>query len=317
MKKFALTGVAGFVAPRHLIAIKETNNILCATLDPHDSVGILDNYFPTARFFTQTELFEQYIEAEQLGAKCEEDRISYLSICSPNYLHDSHIRMALRMGANAICEKPLTIDPGNLSQLQDLEIKTGCRVYAILQLRLHPALITLKNTLLKNPLRDKAKVCLTYVTRRGFWYRSSWKSDFNKSGGLAMNIGIHFFDILIWLFGSVEKSKLYISQPTRASGVLELEKATIQWFLSINETDLPEHCIEKGQYSYRLISINGEEVEFSDGFTRLHTKAYERILLGEGHGIEDAMQALSLVDLINKSSTSIIGSDSHPFLLSE
>lgn len=315
MKNFGLIGIAGFVAGRHLKAIKDTGNNLVAAVDPHDSVGILDSYFPEAQFFTQIELFERYIEAIRNESKSEEEAISYISICTPNYLHDSHIHIALKSGSNAICEKPLTIDPRNIDRLYDLEYKTGKRVYTVLQLRLHPTLIALKKTLWLSKQTSKADVSLTYITRRGNWYASSWKSSIEKSGGLAMNIGIHFFDILLWLFGDCSKSELHLFRSEKMAGCLELEKATVRWFLSIDKSDLPRECAKNGRFAYRALTINDEPIDFSDGFTDLHTKVYEEILSGRGHGIDDAKPSLQLVDLINHSEVCPSSKTAHPFLI--
>jgi UDP-N-acetyl-2-amino-2-deoxyglucuronate dehydrogenase len=311
---FAITGVAGFVAPRHLKAIKDTNNRLVAALDPHDSVGILDDYFPNTFFFTQTEIFERYLETLQEQASCEDQRIHYMSICVPNYLHDSHIRMALRIGANAICEKPLSIEPNNLHKLMDLGTKVGREIFTILQLRMHPILRELKTQLTANPLQERPRVCLTYVTRRGNWYKASWKASKEKSGGLAMNIGVHFFDILLWLFGPVMTSEVHLSDANRMAGFLELEGASVQWFLSVNETDLPDCVISNQKSSYRSLTLNGENLEFSDGFTNLHTRVYEEILLGRGFSISEAIPSLELVDAINRSPISTSTKNIHPFL---
>jgi UDP-N-acetyl-2-amino-2-deoxyglucuronate dehydrogenase len=293
MKNFAMTGLAGFVAPRHLRAIRDTGNRLTAALDPHDSVGILDQYFPDTLFFTQPERFERFLEKSRHQPGNE--RIHYLSICSPNYLHDAHIRMALRAGANAICEKPLVINPWNMDMLQELEAETGNRVYTVLQLRLHPTLIALKERLASEHHRKRAEVSLTYVTRRGKWYGTSWKASSEKSGGLAMNIGVHFFDLLIWLFGSVEKSTVELNSDARMCGELELEQAHVRWLLSIDVNDLPESYRQSERFALRSITIDGQEVEFSDGFTDLHTRVYETVLNGQGFGIEEARPSIELV----------------------
>lgn len=312
---FAMTGVAGFVAPRHLKAIKDTNNILVAALDPHDSVGVLDDYFPNALFFTRTKSFEQYLKTLQEQASSEEQRIHYMSICVPNYLHDPQIRMALRNGVNAICEKPLSIEPGNLYKLIDLEDKLDRKIFTVLQLRMHPVLQELKKNFTPDFLGEKPKVCLTYVTRRGNWYNASWKASSKKSGGLAMNIGVHFFDILIWLFGRVVKSEVHLSDINRMAGFLEFEYASVQWLLSIDENDLPDNVVRNNKYSYRSLTMNGENLEFSDGFTNLHTRVYEDILMGRGFTVADAIPSLELVDKINRSSISISFKNAHPLLI--
>src|SRR3990172_3863595 len=259
MKNFAITGVAGYIAPRHLQAIKDTNNKLIAAVDPHDSVGILDRYFPDVSFFTEFERFDRHLERLRRGTP--ETRIDYLSICSPNHLHDAHIRLALRIGAQAICEKPLVINPWNLDALQELEIETGGKVNTILQLRVHPFLVELKKSLQNRYKNQNANVILTYVTSRGLWYNYSWKGVIDKAGGIATNIGIHFFDLLIWLFGDVQESSVYISTPSRTSGFLELKNANVQWFLSINKEDLPLQEMSKGKATFRSVIVDGEKIE--------------------------------------------------------
>ncbi len=317
MYNFVLAGAAGFVAPRHFEAMKSTCNNLLAVLDPHDAVGILDKYFPEAYYFSETELFERFINSIQSTADSENERIHYFTICSPNYLHDSHINIALHAGINAICEKPLTIDPKNIYKILELEEKSGKRVYPVLQLRLHPNLLELRNTLKESKKNEHYKVRLTYITRRGNWYHSSWKGSFEKSGGIAMNIGVHFFDVLIWLFGSVQKSILHLSQPNKMAGVLELDNASVQWFLSIDNEDLPQEIRDKGNYALRTLLFNGEIIDFSDKFTDLHTRVYEEILAGRGVRVSDTEPSLNLVNMINKSEISpVTNSNSvHPLLL--
>ena len=293
MKNFAITGVAGYIAPRHLKAIKETGNNLIAAVDPHDSVGILDQYFSHASFFTEFERFDRHLEKLRRGT--EENRANYLTICSPNNLHDAHIRLALRIGADAICEKPLVLNPWNLDALQDLESESGSRVYTILQLRVHPSLIELKKKLSAKTINKKHKVNLTYITSRGLWYDYSWKGIKEKSGGVGTNIGIHFFDLLIWLFGAVESSELHLSEPTKMAGFIELKNAEVTWYLSADKDDLPPHLIEKKIPTFRSIEYDGEEIQFSSGFTDLHTKVYEEILAGKGFGIEEARPSIQLV----------------------
>jgi UDP-N-acetyl-2-amino-2-deoxyglucuronate dehydrogenase len=297
MKNFAITGVAGYIAPRHLSAIKVTGNRILAAVDPHDSVGILDSFFPDASFFTEFERFDRHLEKLRRGPV--ENHIDYLTICSPNHLHDAHIRLALRIGANAICEKPLVINPWNLDALQVLEEETSRKVYTVLQLRLHPSLIELKNKLVK--LKKKANVVLTYITSRGIWYDYSWKGIEEKSGGIATNIGIHFFDLLIWLFGSMQKIELHLNEKKKAGGFIELENAYVQWFLSIERNDLPAGELEKGHLTYRSLTIDGKEIKFSDGFTELHNRVYEETLAGKGFGINDARPSIELVHKIRKS----------------
>lgn len=302
MKNFAITGVAGYIAPRHLKAIKETGNKLLAAVDPHDSVGILDSFFPETSFFTEFERFDRHLEKFRRGSK--ENKIDYLSICSPNHLHDAHIRLALRVGASAICEKPLVINPLNLDALQALEKETGSKINTVLQLRVHPALIELKNKL-KNT-DHKANVVLTYVTPRGLWYNYSWKGNEEKSGGITTNIGIHLFDLLIWLFGEVQKNKVHLYEKNRAGGFLELKNAYVQWFLSIEKDDLPT-----AEQTYRSVNINGEEINFSSGFSELHTNVYKQIFAGNGFGIDDARPSIELVYNIRKTSLQLNNSPVH------
>src|SRR6185436_15464407 len=274
MKKFALIGVAGFIAPRHLKAIKETGNNLVAALDKFDSVGIMDSYFPKADFFTEFERFDRHLEKLRRQGK----NIDFVSICSPNYLHDSHIRFTLRHHADAICEKPLVLNPWNVDALSDIEKETGKRVYTILQLRLHPNIIQLKKEVEAAPADKIFEVNLTYITSRGKWYHHSWKGDEMKSGGIATNIGIHFFDMLLWVFGGVKENTLEKITANRASGRLTLERANVKWFLSINAEDLPQHAVQSGKSTHRSLKIQEKEVEFSEGFTDLHTESYKESL---------------------------------------
>jgi UDP-N-acetyl-2-amino-2-deoxyglucuronate dehydrogenase len=314
MKNFALTGVAGFIAPRHLKAIRDTGNQLLAAVDPHDSVGILDSYFPDCEFFVSYERFERFLVRQR--HEFQDKQVHYVSICSPNYLHDAHIRSALWAGANAICEKPLVINPWNLDELALMEQESGRRVFTILQLRLHESLVMLKEKLLQQrALGHRPNVVLSYITRRGNWYGYSWKGDVEKSGGVAMNIGIHFFDLLMWLFGSVEKMAVYLADSDRMSGMMELEHACVDWYLSINGEDLPEGYLQNGKYAFRSITVDGQEVEFSEGFTDLHTRVYENILQGKGFGIEDARPSIEFVHRIRNSEVSKAPSSAHPFLL--
>ncbi len=294
MKKFALTGAAGYIAPRHFQAIRDTGNELIAALDVHDSVGIIDSYFPDAAFFREYERFERHLEK----LRREHNPIDYLSVCTPNYLHDSHIRLALRMGADAICEKPLVLNPWNLDALQEIEEETGRKVYNILQLRLHDSVLALKEKVKDST--ERHNVDLKYITSRGQWYDFSWKGDISKSGGIATNIGIHFFDMLMFLFGEVKNFKLEISEPRKMKGTLELQNADVSWFLSIDYADVPESEKEAGKRTYRSILIDGEEFEFSKGFTDLHTKVYRDILNGNGFGIEDARPSIELVQAMRK-----------------
>jgi len=313
MKNFAIAGIAGYIAPRHLIAIKDTGNNLISAVDPHDSVGIMDQFFPNASFFTEFERFDRHLE--KLRRKGEEYRAHYLTICSPNNLHDAHIRLALRIGANAICEKPLVLNPWNLDALQELEAETGCRVYTILQLRVHRSLIELKQKLKSSNASKKYQVSLTYITSRGLWYDYSWKGVFEKSGGIGTNIGVHFFDLLIWLFGSVQKSELHISQPKKMAGFIELQNAEVSWFLSTDKADLPDETVSEGKPTFRSIKVDEEEIQFSAGFTDLHTRVYQETLAGKGFGIEDARPSIKLVyELRNSNIAEPIKGIIHPFV---
>lgn len=292
MANFALLGVGGFVAPRHLGAIRDTGNTLIAACDPHDSVGVMDSYFPDAAFFTEVERFDRFLEKRRREEPAR--AVQYVSICSPNYLHDAHVRLALRLNAHAICEKPLVINPWNLDQLQALEQEHRAKVRTVLQLRYLPALVELRDQIRKNPPKTKKDVLLTYVTRRGRWYHHSWKGSEAKSGGLAMNIGIHLFDVIIWLFGGVSELEIHAREAHRVSGVMELEHANVRWFLSIDENDLPEHVRNQGGHAYRSLLMDGESIEFSTGFQDLHTTVYRETLAGRGHGIDDARASIEL-----------------------
>jgi UDP-N-acetyl-2-amino-2-deoxyglucuronate dehydrogenase len=310
---FAIIGVGGFIAPRHLQAIKDTGNKLVATLDPKDSVGIIDKYFPEADFFTEFERFDRH--AEKLRRLSEDKRIHFVSICSPNYLHDSHVRFALRIGANAICEKPIVLNPWNLDALEDLEKETGKKVYTVLQLRVHPALIELKKKIEKEFKGKRYDVDLTYITPRGKWYFVSWKGDDKKSGGVATNIGVHFFDLLIWLFGDVKRQEVHHANHKKMGGFIELEKANVRWFLSVDREDLPD-SVKKDNKAFRQITIDGKALEFSDVFADLHTVVYNDILEGRGFGIADARPAITLVHNIRRSSPSLGSKEKmHPFLV--
>jgi UDP-N-acetyl-2-amino-2-deoxyglucuronate dehydrogenase len=294
MKNFALIGVAGFIAPRHLKAIKETGNNLVAALDKFDQVGILDSYFPKADFFTEFERFDRHLDK----LKRQGTRIDYVSICTPNYLHDSHMRFALRQQADAICEKPLVLNPWNVDALEEIEKETGRKIFTILQLRLHPTIIALKNKIKNSDPKKIYDIDLSYITSRGNWYQISWKGDLSKSGGVATNIGIHFFDMLLWIFGSVKESNVIRQDVHTAEGYLVLERARVKWMLSIDPDTLPETVKAKGQRTYRSIRIEGEEIEFSEGFTDLHTKSYEEILKGNGFGLAEARPSIDLVHAI-------------------
>ncbi|MEM6325507.1 MAG: Gfo/Idh/MocA family oxidoreductase [Bacteroidota bacterium] len=309
MANVALTGVAGYVAPRHLRAIQETGHRLVAAMDPHDSVGVLDGFFPEAAFFTGFERFDRHLEKLRLGP--EAGRVGLLAVCSPNHLHDAHVRLALRIGADALCEKPLVLHPHNLDVLADLEAERGRRVYTVLQLRVHPALVALRDRLLREPNR-RHRAELTYVTSRGTWYRYSWKGDADRSGGVATNIGIHFFDLLIWLFGPVQRSEVHLSEPGRMAGMLELERADVPWFLSIDPRDLP---VEATGPTFRSITVDDEAVEFSGGFDTLHTRVYERVFAGQGFGIEDARPSIELAHRLRTAPVVRPTTEAHPAVL--
>lgn len=313
MKNFALIGAAGYIAPRHLKAISDTGNNLIAALDCFDSVGIMDSYFPNADFFVEFERFDRHLE------KLKRDKgvnLDYVSICTPNYLHDAHIRLALRREADAICEKPIVLNPWNIDALIDIEKSTGKKVFNILQLRLHPSIIALKEKVEResNTKKEKYDIDLTYLTSRGHWYYTSWKGDVSKSGGVASNIGVHFFDMLSWIFGEVKENKVHLHTHDRAAGYLEFEKARVRWFLSIDYDCIPKSIKETGQRTYRSIKIDGEEIEFSGGFTELHTKSYEAILKGEGFGLSDARQSIEIVHDIRNAEVSSLTGDYHEFV---
>lgn len=309
MKNFALIGASGYIAPRHLMAIKDTGNNLLAALDRFDSVGIMDSYFPDADFFVETERFDRHVEKLKYDRNINFD---YFSICTPNYLHDSHIRMALRRGADAICEKPLVLNPWNLDALLKIEKESGQRVWNILQLRLHDSIIELKKKVEQAPKNKIFDVDLTYLTSRGNWYYTSWKGNKDKSGGIATNIGVHFYDMLGFIFGDIKKNVVHVHTHDRAAGYLEFERARVRWFLSINYDVLPEEIKAKGQRTFRSIQIEGEELEFSGGFTDLHTKVYQGILNGEGYGLEDARSAIEIVHDIRNSDPVGLQGDYHP-----
>jgi UDP-N-acetyl-2-amino-2-deoxyglucuronate dehydrogenase len=311
-KNFAITGVGGYVAPRHLRAIKETGNRLLAAVDPKDSVGVLDQYFTDVKFFTEFERFDRHLE--KLRRTNHDNRIDFLSICSPNYLHDAHVRFALRIGADAICEKPLVLNPWNIDALQEIEEETGRHVHTILQLRVHPSLLALREKLLKEKDGSKHEVVLTYITSRGPWYLVSWKGQIERSGGLATNIGIHFFDLLIWLFGPVQHREVHHSDAMKTAGFFELERANVRWYLSIDRGDLPEQAVKEGKPTYRSITIDGDEVEFSVGFTDLHTVSYQEILAGRGFGLEESRPSITLAQSIRKAEPVGKNANSHEFL---
>jgi UDP-N-acetyl-2-amino-2-deoxyglucuronate dehydrogenase len=310
MKNFALIGAAGFIAPRHYKAIKDTGNQLLAAVDTFDSVGILDSYFPQADFFTEFERFDRHIEKLKREKNIQ---IDYTSICTPNYLHDAHMRFSLRSGADAICEKPLVLNPWNIDALERVENETGKKIYNILQLRLHPSIIALKEKIDHGDSNKIYDVDLSYLTSRGNWYFTSWKGDLDKSGGIASNIGVHFYDMLSWIFGEVKKNTVQIHTHDRAAGYLELEKANVRWFLSIDEDVLPDEVKKKGQRTYRSITIEGEELEFSEGFTDLHTKSYQEILNGNGFGLNASRQAIEIVHSIRHATPIGLKGEFHPF----
>lgn len=313
MKNFVLIGAAGYIAPRHMKAIKDTGNNLVAALDKNDSVGVIDSYFPDADFFVEYERFDRHIDL----LKREGTHIDYVSIASPNYLHDSHIRFALRQGAHAICEKPLVLNPHNIDALQLVEDETGNNVYNILQLRLHPSIIALKEHVAAEVSKNPSKVFdvdLTYLTSRGHWYFTSWKGDDNKSGGIATNIGVHFYDMLGWVFGDIVKNEAHLKQEDASAGYLEFKHAKVRWFLSVNYDYIPEQIKASGQRTYRSITVDGNEIEFSGGFTDLHTKSYEHILNGGGFNLEEARKSIEIVSNIRNQDIIRNESDVHPFV---
>ena len=314
MKNFVLIGAAGYVAPRHMRAIKETGNALIAASDTHDAVGILDSYFPDSSFFVEFERLDRHVEKlRRLG---EEKRVHYVSIASPNYLHDAHIRFALRVGADAICEKPLVLNPWNADALGEMENETGRKINTILQLRLHPTIIALKQRFEKEKREKKVDIDLTYITSRGRWYFISWKGDVSKSGGIATNIGVHFFDMLQWIFGNVQYIVVHLSQSNKAAGYIEFENARVRWFLSLDSRDLPDIAVKSGKTTYRSIMLDGEEMEFSDGFTDLHTLSYKEILAGKGFGLADARPSIETVYQIRNAKEAALRGEYHPFLKS-
>lgn len=313
MKNFALIGAAGYIAERHMKAIKDTGNNLIAALDKSDSVGKIDNYFPETDFFTEYERFDRHIDK----LKREGNAIDFVSICTPNYLHDSHIRFALRHGCDAICEKPLVLNPWNIDMLQKIEKETGKSVFNILQLRLHPAIIALKEKISNGPKDKIYDIDLTYITSRGHWYFASWKALNEKSGGIPTNIGVHFFDMLTWIFGEVKESIVNVWEPKRAAGILQLKNANVRWYLSVDYNVIPDNFKAAGKRTYRTLSINGEEFEFSEGFTDLHTLSYKNILDNNGFGLAAARPSLELVYKIRNSVPVGTQGDYHPFVLKE
>lgn len=312
IKNFALIGAAGYIAPRHMAAIRDTGNRLVAALDPNDSVGVIDSYFPQAHFFTEFERFDRHID--KLHRQRVAERLDYVSICSPNYLHDSHIRFALRSGADAICEKPVVLNPWNLDGLAEIESDTGRRVNTILQLRVHPAIIALRDKVQAEGSDRKHEVDLTYITSRGRWYLQSWKGDEKKSGGIATNIGVHFFDMLHFLFGRLQENRVHLSTILKAAGTLEYEHARVRWFLSIDATDLTRQPGATAQGTFRSIAVDGEEVEFSGGFADLHTRSYEQILAGKGFTLEENRSAIEAVASIRTAAVLPLRGEYHPAL---
>jgi UDP-N-acetyl-2-amino-2-deoxyglucuronate dehydrogenase len=308
-KRFALVGAAGYIAPRHMTAIRDTGNDLVAALDPNDSVGIIDSYFPQAHFFTEFERFDRHIDKLRRGGSA----VDYVSIASPNYLHDSHMRFALRSGADAICEKPLVLNPWNIDGLKEIEADTGRKINTILQLRLHPAIIGLREKVRNAAGDQKFDVDLTYITSRGNWYLQSWKGDEKKSGGIATNIGVHFYDMLHFVFGDIQENVVHLNGATKAAGYLEYERARVRWFLSVDVNDVPESERAKGKRTFRSIAANGEDVEFSDGFTDLHTRSYEEILAGRGFGLDENRVAIETVTHIRNAPITTTG-ERHLFL---
>lgn len=311
MKRFALIGVGGYIAPQHLKAIKETGNMLVAALDKNDSVGVLDSCFPEADFFTEFERFDRHLEKLRRN---KGQNVDYVSICSPNYLHDAHVRFSLRIKADAICEKPLVLNPWNVTALGEIEKETGKRINTILQLRLSPAVAALKERVERAPSDKIFDVDLTYITPRGHWYMISWKGDISKSGGIATNIGIHFFDMLSWIFGGVRKNIVHVCEPMKAAGFIELDRARVRWFLSLDWKDLPFTPEPNKPMTYRSVTIDGEEIEFSDSFADLHTESYRRILMGKGFGLQDVMTSVEIVSEIRNAKPVGLKGDYHPML---
>lgn len=309
MKNFALIGAAGYIAPKHMRAIKDTGNKLLVALDPSDSVGIIDSYFPQAAFFSEFERFDRHVDK----LKRSETPIDFVSVCSPNYLHDAHIRFGLKSGANVICEKPMVLNPWNTDSLVDLEKSSGKKLFNILQLRLHEDIQKLKDKIDNGPADKIYDFDLTYITSRGNWYYASWKGDAAKSGGIATNIGIHFYDMLSWIFGALKENIVHLNSHDRAAGYFEFEKARVRWFLSIDANTLPAEVRAQGKSTYRSMKIEGEEIEFSDGFSDLHTKSYAAILEGKGFGIKEVLPAIDIVHKIRNANAIGLKGNYHPF----
>lgn len=310
MKNFALVGAAGYIAVRHMKAIKDTGNNLLSALDKFDSVGVIDSYFPDADFFVEFERFDRHIDKRRRKG----DKVDYVTICTPNYLHDSHIRFALRQGADAICEKPIVLNPWNIDALAEIEKETGKNIYNILQLRLHPSIIELKKKVEEGPEDKIYDFDLSYITSRGKWYDISWKGDITKSGGVATNIGVHFFDMLTWIFGEMQTIAVHVSTPYKVGGYMQLKKARVRWFLSIDYNDIPEKVKEKGVRTFRSINMEGSEFEFSSGFTDLHTRTYEEILAGNGFPLEEARPSIQTVFNIRNTKPIGVRGEYHPIL---
>jgi UDP-N-acetyl-2-amino-2-deoxyglucuronate dehydrogenase len=317
-QNFALIGAAGYIAPRHMKAIRETGNNLLAALDPYDGVGIMDSYFPHADFFIEPERFDRHLDKlRRIAAsksRLQDTKVDYVSICSPNYMHDAHIRLALRNDAHAICEKPIVLNPWNVDALRTIEKESGKRVYTILQLRHHPAILALKKKIEQGARNKVYSVDLTYITSRGKWYHRSWKGDISKSGGIATNIGVHFFDMLAWIFGDQKENRVHLLSASRAAGILRLQKAQVRWFLSLESDDLPKAARTNGRSTYRSLSIDDQEFEFSDGFTDLHTVSYQQILAGKGYGLPDTKPSIHIVYEIRNSKPAGLKGDYHPAL---
>jgi UDP-N-acetyl-2-amino-2-deoxyglucuronate dehydrogenase len=312
LKRFALIGAAGYIAPRHMQAIRDTGNRLVVALDPSDSVGILDSYFPDAYFFSEFERFDRHVD--KLRRARDGSQVDYVAICSPNYLHDAHVRFALRSDAAAICEKPLVLNPWNVDGLAEIERETGQRVYTILQLRLHPTIRSLRDSVAGGKRARKHEVDLTYITSRGRWYLRSWKGDVRRSGGIATNIGVHFFDMLAFVFGRLQDSQVQLASDTRSGGYLEYENARVRWFLSVDAADLPPAAAQAGKRTYRSITVDGSELEFSDGFADLHTRSYEEILAGRGFGLDDSRASIETVARIRGAKVEPERGEHHPFV---
>ena len=313
MKKFGLIGASGYIAPKHVQSIKETGNILLAAIDPHDNVGYLDTYFPKTAFFTEFERFDRHMDKLRSKNKA----LDYVSVCSPNYLHDTHIKSALRWGADAICEKPVVLNPWNMDVLDKLEKETGQSIWTVLQLRLHPSIVALKKKIDESPSDIVHDIDLSYISARGNWYYASWKGNHEKSGGIATNIGVHFFDMLAWVFGEVKENIVHLNDHDRSAGYLSFKKARIRWFLSINENTLPDIIKQNKQSTYRSITLQGEEINFSEGFTGLHKKVYENILSGNGTSLQDSRSAIEIVHQIRTQKPIGLKGDFHPFALNE